>query len=93
VVSSLAYANLLGNKRLGCWSGMVWLEAPESAIQSVMAGWFSVMVLNELVRDYWSQHPVHRFHAGPGSSWPIGCMCPGWTGSGAKGGADAGPTC
>jgi hypothetical protein len=42
---------------------VVWLEAPESAIQSVMVGWFSLMVLNELARDCWSQHLVYGFHA------------------------------
>jgi hypothetical protein len=39
------------------------------------------------------QHPVHGFHAGLGGSCPIGCMSPGWIGSGARGGADACPTC
>jgi hypothetical protein len=72
---------------------VVWLEAPESAIQSMMMGWFSVMVLKELARDYWSQHLVHGFHAGSGGSCPIGCMSLGWIGNDTRGGADAGPTC
>jgi hypothetical protein len=71
---------------------VVWLEAPELAIQSVMVGWFSVMVLKELARDFWSQHLVHKFHTGSGGVCPIGCMSPGWIGSGARGGTDAGLT-
>ena len=44
-------------------SGVVWNEAPESAIHSVLTGDVSPMVLKDCVRAAWS-HPPARSAAG-----------------------------
>jgi hypothetical protein len=39
-------------------SEVVWLEASESATQSVTAGGVKAMVLKEFANDCWSQMPI-----------------------------------
>jgi hypothetical protein len=43
-------------------SGVIWLEAPESATRSATAGGVNAMVLKELANDCWSYDPFHGFH-------------------------------
>jgi hypothetical protein len=41
-------------------SGVVWYEAPESAIHSVLTGGISPMVLKDRARAVWSQPVGHE---------------------------------
>jgi hypothetical protein len=51
-------------------SGVVWNEAPELVIQSVMAvGGVKVIVLNELARDTWSHASDHDIQ--DGAMWGV----------------------
>ena len=67
---------------------MVWLEAPESATQSVTGvGGVSAIVLKEPARDCGSHSPDHGVQ-------DDGCCCGArGRGSGARGGVNGGPTC